>query len=168
MSEEGHSKALRDAWWRRWLVEPVKNQLTRGMSAEKISWTIALGLVLGVFPVMGTTSLVCLLVGWLLDLNQPLLLVFKTVVYPLHLALILVFIHLGERLWGSSLITFSVPELMVKFNQDPLQFGRDFGLAALQAVSAWLLIAPVAVLLIRWAVLPPVRKLAAVMEGVKG
>jgi uncharacterized protein (DUF2062 family) len=164
-AEGGTLDAPREPWWRRWLVEPVKNQLTCGMTVEKVSWTISLGLVIGVFPVMGTTSVACLLAGWVFRMNQALLHVFKTAVYPLHLALILVFIRLGERLWGTPLITFSVPELLTKFKADPVQFGRDFGLAALQGVSAWLLVAPLAAVLIHWAIFPAVRKLAETLKG---
>lgn len=62
---------VRERWWRRWLVAPVVKQLTLGTTPEKIAWTISLGVVLGVFPIMGSTTLVCLLAGWLLRLNQP-------------------------------------------------------------------------------------------------
>jgi hypothetical protein len=108
---------------------------------------------------MGTTTLVCLLAGWLLRLNQPVLHVFKTLVYPLHLALILVFIRLGERLYGVPLISFSIPQLLEKFKNDPLQFARDFGVAAWHGVSAWLLIAPVVAVLIKLAVTPLLKRL---------
>jgi cytochrome c biogenesis protein CcdA len=155
----------RESWWRRWIVAPVKNQLTRGMSVNRVSWTISLGFVLGVFPVMGTTSLVCLLAGVVFRLNQALLHVFKSLVYPLHLALILVFIRLGERLYGAPLITFSIPQLVVKFKDDPLRFGRDFGMAAWHGVSAWLLIAPFAAIIIKWAVTPLVRRTAMKLKG---
>lgn len=154
----------REVWWRRWLVTPVVAQLKVGNSPEKIAWTIALGVVLGVFPIMGSTTLVCLLVGWMLHLNQPVLHLFKTVVYPLHLALILVFIRLGERLYGVPLISFSIPQLVGKFRDDPLQFARDFGLAAWHGVSAWFLIAPFAALLIKVTVLPVLRKVAASLQ----
>jgi uncharacterized protein (DUF2062 family) len=150
----------REIWWRRWLVAPVVAQLTVGISPERIGWTIALGVVLGVFPIMGTTTLVCLLAGWLLRLNQPVLHVFKTLVYPLHLALILVFIRLGERLYGVPLILFSIPQMLRKFRNDPLQFATDFGMAAWHGVSAWLLIAPVAAVLIKLAVTPILNQLA--------
>ncbi len=150
----------REKWWRRWLLTPVRNQLRQGMSVERISWTISLGFVLGVFPVMGTTSWICLFAAWALKLNQALLHVFKALVYPLHLALILVFIRMGQRLWGVPLIAYSIPDLLHKFKDDPLQFARDFGLAALQGVSAWLLFAPFAALLIKWMVTPLVRKVA--------
>ena len=150
-------------WWRRWFVLPIMAQLTQGISVERISWTISLAFVLGVFPIMGTTTLVCLIVGWVLRLNQALLHLFKAAVYPLHLALILVFIRLGERLFGSALITFSIPELIGKFKTSPLQFARDFGVAAGQGVCAWLLIAPFAALLIKWGVTPVVRQVAKSM-----
>lgn len=152
------------SWWRRRLLGPIVAQLTVGISPDRVAWTIALGVVLGIFPIMGSTTLICLLAGWLLRLNQPVLHVFKTVVYPLHLALILVFIRLGERLYGVPLISFSIPQLVVKFKDDPLQFARDFGLAAWHGVSAWLLIAPVVALLIKMAVMPLLRRLAQALE----
>lgn len=150
----------RTSGWQRWVVKPVVTQLTVGVSPDRIAWTISLGVVLGVFPIMGTTTVLCLLVGWLLRLNQPVLHVFKVLVYPLHLVLILVFIRLGERLYGVPLISFSIPELLEKFKADPLRFGKDFGIAAWHGMSAWLLIAPVAAIMIKLAVMPLVRQLS--------
>lgn len=146
--------------WRRWFVTPVLKQLTKGISPEKIAWSISLGLVLGVFPIMGTTTLVCLVVGWLFQLNQPVLQLFNTAMYPLHLALILVFIRFGQELFGVPLLSFSIPELVAKFNASPLQFARDFGMAAFHGVCAWLLVAPFAAILIKLLVQPMIQKLA--------
>lgn len=160
----GMDSNVKESWWRRWLIAPVVKQLTLGTTPEKIAWTISLGVVLGVFPIMGSTTLVCLLVGWLFRLNQPVLHVFKTLVYPFHLALILVFIRLGECLYGVPLISFSIPQLLARFKADPVQFARDFGMAAWHGVSAWLLIAPVAAILIKVAVLPVLRQLAASLQ----
>ena len=104
------------------------------------------------------------LINWLFDLNQPLLHVFRMLVYPLHLALILVFIHMGERLYGVPLISFSIPQLLVKFEQSPLKFFGDFGMAAWHGVSAWLLIAPIAAILIKLAVMPLVSRLSVNLQ----
>lgn len=151
--------APKTSWWRRRLVAPVVAQLMVGISPERIAWAISLGIVLGVFPIMGTTTLVCLAAGWLLRLNQPVLHVFSNLVYPLHLVLILVFIRLGERLYGAPRMSFSIPQLLGRFKDDPLQFGRDFGMSAWHGVFAWLLIAPVAALLIKLAIMPVLRQL---------
>jgi uncharacterized protein (DUF2062 family) len=152
--------APKESWWRRRLVAPVVAQLMVGISPERIAWAISLGVVLGVFPIMGTTTLVCFMAGWLLRLNQPVLHVFSSLVYPLHLLLILVFIRLGERLFGAPRMSFSIPQLLGRFREDPLQFGRDFGMSAWHGVSAWLLIAPVAAILIKLALMPVIQQLA--------
>jgi uncharacterized protein (DUF2062 family) len=156
--------APKESWWRRRLVAPVVAQLMVGISPERIAWAISLGVVLGVFPIMGTTTIVCFVVGWLLRLNQPVLHVFSNLVYPLHLALILIFIRLGERLVGAPRMSFSIPQLLVRFKEDPLQFGRDFGMSAWHGVSAWLLIAPVAAILIKLALMPVIQQLSTSLK----
>lgn len=145
---------------RRWIVEPIINQLKRGITPEKLSWTIALGLTLGIFPIMGSTSLVCFIAGWVFKLNQAILHLFKSLTYPLHLALILVFIRLGQHLNGVPPIPFSIPQLMIRFKDDPAQFGRDFGMAALHGIEAWAIAAVILIPLIRIISLPVLTKLA--------
>lgn len=155
------------SWWRRKLLAPVVSQLTQGISPQKISWTIALGIVLGVFPIMGSTTLVCLLAGWILNLNQPVLHVAKMVVYPLHLALILVFIHFGEKLFGVPQLALSIPEMLAEFKESPMQFVRDFGMAAFHGVMAWMLIAPAAIVIIKLLVTPPLNGLVVRLAAKK-
>jgi len=134
--------AVSAPWYHRWIIQPVKNQLTRGISPEKLGWTIGAGLALGIFPIMGSTTLITAAAAWAFKLNQPVIHIFKTLVYPLHLALILVFIRLGERMHGAELIKFSIPQLLERFKDDPLQFAQDFGLAAWHGITAWMLVAP--------------------------
>lgn len=152
------------SWWRRRLVAPVVAQLMVGISPERIAWAISLGVVLGIFPIIGTTTLVCLAAGWLLRLNQPVLHVFSNLVYPLHLVLILVFIRLGERMHGAPRMSFSIPQLLGKFRDDPLQFAGDFGISAWHGVSAWLLVAPVAAVLVKFAVTPVLKRLTVAIQ----
>ncbi len=145
--------------FRRWVVLPLINQLKRGTSPEELSWTIALGVTLGIFPIMGSTSLVCFIAGWIFKLNQAILHLFKSLTYPLHLALILVFIRLGQQLNGVALIKFSIPQMMGQFKDDPAQFARDFGMAALYGIEAWAIAAIILIPLIRIVSLPILRKL---------
>ena len=60
----------------------------------------------------------------------------------MHLALILVFIRIGETMNGAAHIPFSITQLLTKFNDDPLQFAKDFGMTALYGIEAWALITP--------------------------
>ena len=49
------------SFWRRRVVEPIAGQLKQGITPEKIALTIALGMALGIFPILGSTMLLCAL-----------------------------------------------------------------------------------------------------------
>jgi uncharacterized protein (DUF2062 family) len=149
------------AWWRRKLLDPLLAQLRQGITPEKIALTIALGAMLGIFPVLGTTTILCFAVGALLRLNQPILQLVNYLVYPLHLGLILVFIRLGERMYGAPRIPFSLPQLLAKFHQAPMEFFRRFAMTFVHCVSAWLLVAPFGMAVIYFATRPLLRVVAA-------
>jgi uncharacterized protein (DUF2062 family) len=140
-------------------VRPIVNQLKQGTSPEKLSWSVSLGITLGIFPIMGSTSIVCLIIGHLFRLNQPILHLFKSFVYPLQLALILVYIRLGQQMNDVPLIKFSIPQLLTRFKDDPALFANDFGMAALYGIEAWAISAIVLIPLIYFISLPVLKKL---------
>ncbi|MEJ6636451.1 MAG: DUF2062 domain-containing protein [Akkermansiaceae bacterium] len=147
-------------WWKRWFVQPVINQLTQGITPDKLGWTIAAGIVLGIFPIMGSTTFLCLIAAWLLKLNQPIIQVACHAVYALHLALILVFIRAGQWIFQSDPINLSIPQLISQFTADPWQFIKDFSLAAGQGIIAWALVAPILFFLIKALITPFLTRLA--------
>lgn len=132
----------RESLWRRWVVKPVVTQLTQGTSPSKIAHAIAFGVATGVFPLLGTTTLVSLAVGIPLRLNQPVLQVFRELVYPVHLATLLLFMRAGEILFSAPHVQLSIPMLTERFFADPGLFMAEFGMTGLRAVTVWLLIAP--------------------------
>lgn len=139
---------MRTAWalWRRWVVRPVIQQLTQGTSPQKIAQALAYGLTLGIFPIIGSTTLLALLVGIPLRLNQPVLQAFKTLATPLQWASVLGFYRLGEWLYGAPHVSLSIPRMMERFFAEPGPFFRDYGMTALYGITVWLLMAPVLLL----------------------
>ena len=133
----------RPSLWRRWVIDPVVQQLTQGTSPSKIAQAIAYGLTLGIFPIIGSTTLLSLLVGIPLKLNQTILQTFKALVTPLQWALVLGFYRLGERLFDAPHVTLSIPQMMERFFAEPGPFFRDYGMTALYGIAVWCLIAPV-------------------------
>jgi hypothetical protein len=151
----------------RWVVHPLIKQLRQGTTPKQLALTLALGGALGIFPILGSTTVLCLAVGAWLRLNQPILQILNYLLYPVHLALIPVFIRLGERLFSAPPITFSIYELLGFFKQDPLGFVQRFGMAGVHAVAAWTLVAPLILWIAYRALLPLLKKLAEAvgMEG---
>ena len=87
-------------FWRDRVLGVIVAQLTQGVTPRKIALTIALGFNLGIFPIMGSTIVLCAMVGFCLKLNQPIIQLINFIVYPLQLSLILVFVRIGEKISG--------------------------------------------------------------------
>lgn len=155
----------RPSFWRRRVRDPIVAQLKQGTTPEKIALTIALGVVLGVFPILGSTTALCLAAAVLLKLNQPVIHLVNWLIYPLQPPLILVFIRLGEKLVGAPPVPFSITEMLQRFKDSPAQFFRDFGLTALHGLGGWLLVAPLIVAILYFAMRPVLRRMANVQMG---
>ena len=152
------------SFWRRRVLDVILAQLKQGITPQKISLTLALGMALGIFPILGATTLLCFLFGLWLKLNQPIIQVVNYLIYPLQLVLILVFVRIGEFMVRATPVSFSIPELFRKFHESPANFFREFGLTGLHGIIAWLVIAPFFAALVYFLLLPPLKKLAVMKK----
>ena len=152
---------MHESFWQRRVVAPIVGQLKQGITPEKIALTIALGVVLGIFPILGSTTILCGLAAVLLRLNQPIIQLVNYFAYPLQLALIIPIYRLGETLFRKPHIPLSIPLLFERFRADSGKFLADFGIIALQGIAVWCLLAPVAAALLYYTFRPPLRALAA-------
>jgi uncharacterized protein (DUF2062 family) len=130
------------AWLHQKLWLPILDQLKQGISPEKIALTITFAVALGIFPILGSTMLLCGLAAWRFKLNQPIIQAVNYVVYPLQLLLLIPFYRLGERLWGAAPVPIVISELIARFQQDPKQFFIDYGMVGVYGVTAWALVVP--------------------------
>jgi uncharacterized protein (DUF2062 family) len=129
-------------WWQRRVVAPILVQLKQGITPEKIALTLALGGVIGIFPILGATTFLCAVVGVWLRLNQPVIQLVNYLVYPVQLALLIPFYRAGERLFGAEPVPIvNVPELIGRFGADPWQFVLDYGRVGLYGIAVWALVA---------------------------
>jgi len=63
VSEPLHAPAKTTrTFWQRRLLDPVLHQLTQGITPEKIALTFAVGSSIAMLPLLGTTTLICLIV----------------------------------------------------------------------------------------------------------
>jgi uncharacterized protein (DUF2062 family) len=147
-------------FWRERVLGLIVAQLTQGVTPQKIALTIALGVSLAVFPILGSTTLLCAAVAFCLKLNQPIIQLVNWLAYPLQFALLIPQVRIGEWLMRAPRMGFSIPELLRKFHESPVNFLREFGMTGVHGVIAWLLIAPVSAALIYFILLPPVKKLS--------
>jgi uncharacterized protein (DUF2062 family) len=137
------------------LVRPIVDLLTQGISPEKIALSIAFGLVLGVFPALGWTTVLCLVVALRLRLNVAAMQLVNLLVYPLQLALLVPFIRAGEVLFRAPRLVISPPQILAMVRADVWHAITALWVATMHAIVAWTLIAPAAVYLI-YKILSPI------------
>jgi uncharacterized protein (DUF2062 family) len=117
------SKARRiRAFFRRRLIEPILDLLRQGVTPDKIALSLAFGLGLGIFPVLGVSTVLCTVAAILLRLNLPAIQLVNYLASPVQLALIIPFVRVGEHLVNA------VPQ--------PLSIGAGFDLLAAGVVHA--------------------------------
>lgn len=131
-----------DGFWARRIVNPIATQLTQGVSAREITLTLALGATLGVFPILGVTTILCFVAGYFLKLNQMILQGANWIVFWIHPVLLLLFVRLGENVVGAEAMPFVPSELVVEFNASPTDFMKRFGMTGLHGILGWTLVAP--------------------------
>jgi uncharacterized protein (DUF2062 family) len=134
--------AANPGFWRRRFLDPIAQQLTQGVTPRKIAVTIAAGSVIAVFPVLGTTTLLCLLAGIVFGLNQPIIQAVNALCTFAFLPLLLVFVRIGDRLVGKSSPTLNIPAMLSLATHHPVEFFRQFGVVGLHAILGWTLVAP--------------------------
>jgi uncharacterized protein (DUF2062 family) len=93
------------------------------LTPEQIAQVLSVGLVLGVFPMMGIPTLLCLLAAFGLRLNFAALQLINNMSSPLQLALLVPLARAGARFYGAPIVSFS--------------WTGTIGLAALHAVTGW-------------------------------
>jgi uncharacterized protein (DUF2062 family) len=151
---------MSESFWRCRVVAPILGQLKQGITPEKIALTLALGAVLAVFPVLGSTTLLCGLAALALRLNQPIIQLVNYLCYPLQFALLLPFLRAGEW-FGAPHLALSIPQMVEQFRAGPLQFMADYGLIALGGIAAWCVVAPLVLAALYFGLRPVLRVMAA-------
>jgi uncharacterized protein (DUF2062 family) len=125
--------------WNR-LLNNARSFLQQGLSPGALAMSTTIGLLLGLFPVLGVTTAAMTLLSLRFRLNLAVMLAVSYVIYPLQLLLIIPYIRLGEWLSGAPRLPLSPEHLLSAFQSDFLAAMQQLGMANLHAVSAWALL----------------------------
>jgi uncharacterized protein (DUF2062 family) len=131
---------MKPNFFQRKIVDPIVNLLKQGISPEKIALGMAVGTVIGIFPVVGATTLLCTVAAIVLRLNLPAIQLVNYLVYPLQIVLLIPFFQFGAWLFGVEPLPLSASQLVSMFEADFWgTIGRLWD-TTLRAIVAWCLI----------------------------
>jgi uncharacterized protein (DUF2062 family) len=144
-------------WWQRRIVDPVVAQLTQGLTPQKIALTIAIGSSIAMFPILGTTALLCLIVGVFMKLNQPIMQAINLACAPIHFPFIFYSFKWGEQLFGNPHTKLEWRAMKKLLLENPWQFVKDYDQTALHAIVIWAVLLPFWGVTVYYIMLPIMR-----------
>ncbi|MGH8279055.1 MAG: DUF2062 domain-containing protein [Gammaproteobacteria bacterium] len=130
------------------LVRLIVALLSEGMTPHKLALTLALGVLLGAIPVLGTTTILCALAAVILRLNLPLIQAIQFLAYPLQLLLWIPFIQTGQWIFHQPPLPFTYAELLGVFHAGFWHALDLLWTYSLHALVAWLILGGAGAILI--------------------
>jgi uncharacterized protein (DUF2062 family) len=143
--------------------------LLEGISPERLALTLALGFVLGCFPLVGVPTALCAVLAVVFRMNLPAIQAANYAAMPFQLALVAPFVRLGAKLTPMlarpaldlGMLARSPVELLT---HSPAQVLIPIGIMAVQALLAWMLLAIPVVLLLTATLARVLRRVPALAE----
>jgi len=118
--------------------------LLQGITPERLALSLALGVVVGVVPVVGAVALLATVVAVLLRLNLVAVHLVTWAAYPFQFLLLVPFMRLGEALLGAGDVSASVAGLVSAAGQGFWPAAVALWQASARALVAWAMTAPAA------------------------
>ena len=145
-------------FFHRRVLGPILDLLGQGVTPDKIALSIAFGIVLGVFPALGWTSLLCLVTAAWLRLNLPAMQLVNFLVYPLQLLLLVPFLRAGEVLFRAKGMYLSLPQIVVLIQAGVWHAIKVLWVATVHGIVVWAMLAGPTVFVIYKLLAPLLRK----------
>jgi uncharacterized protein (DUF2062 family) len=132
---------MRDFLQRR-LIVPLLALLRQGVTPRKLALSLALGVVIGLVPILGVSTALCALAALALRLNMPAIQLVNYLLTPLQLVLIIPLLRFGEHLVGAPRFPVTLESGLALLSQGVVDAIRILATAIAHATLGWLVIAP--------------------------
>lgn len=126
----------------KYLIAPLRALLQQGLSPRLLALSLAVGLIVGIFPVLGTTTVLCTLVAAVFRLNQIAVQTAHFLMTPVQLLLIIPFVRVGEWALGSVPQPLSISEGLALISEGAVHAITVLWDAILHAMLGWVLLGP--------------------------
>lgn len=81
------------------ILRPLLRLLRGGVTPRRLAWSLALGVVIGINPSVGITTVLVVMFAWIFGLNQVASQIGAHAVTPLHVLLFIPFMQLGVHIF---------------------------------------------------------------------
>ena len=123
------------------ITRKIRQLLAEGTSPQKLALTVATGSTIGLFPVVGVTSALCVGAAIPLRLNLVFIQVVNYMVYPIQLVLFIPYLKAGNHFFQLTQHPVNYQNLLHIVQTDTMAALGEFGYLLLSAILLWAVIA---------------------------
>lgn len=146
------------------VMQPLLKLLRMGATPERLAWSLALGIVVGINPLLGSTTVAVLALTGLLRLNLVAGQVGNHLMYPVEIVLFPVFIKLGSMVFATPKPPLDGRRLLDAMRHHPWETTRLLWLWEWHALVVWAVLAAAMLPVMAFALRPVLRKMLAKLE----
>ena len=152
------------SWIYRRIALPILALLRMGASPKKLAWSLSIGFIIGLNPILGSTTILCLIVAFIFRLNVAASQIGNHLTYPLQVLLLIPFIRLGSRVFHTAPMPLSPKELLSAARNSPIALSRQLWSWEWHAFVLWMVLAAIAMPLGAMILTPLLRRLLRRIE----
>ena len=145
---------------RRTLVDPILGLLQQVLAPRELALCLALGIGIGLFPVLGISTLLLAVIALVKRLNLAAIQLVNYLIYPLQLLLIIPFVRLGEALTGAARQPLSIEAGLGLLAEGVWNAVVTLWDAIVHAALGWLVVGPIGIYLLYRLLVPMLARAA--------
>lgn len=142
------------------LIAPLFHHIKQGLSPEKLALSVALGISLGIFPIIGTTTVLCFAAAFIFRINISSIQLINYFASPLQLVLVIPFIRFGEYLFNEPQTSLSVYQIIALVQTNFVNAVETLWLTTIHAIVAWVVVGPLLAVALYYILVPVFRRIA--------
>lgn len=119
----------------------IIEQIKMGVTPEKLSQSVVTGVIIGIFPILGTTTILTALVATKLKLNHVVTQTVHYLMYPVQLLMIPIYIKTVGLIFDVGDTPIRPDLILAQFRASPSIFLMKYGLIGFYALFVWAFLA---------------------------
>jgi uncharacterized protein (DUF2062 family) len=148
---------MRTTLFQRKVAQPLWKLLSTGATPERLAFSLAVGALIGINPLLGSTTLLALALAAIFRLNVVASQLACHLCYPIELLLLPVFLRLGDLMFDSPSMPLAPKAMLAAFKSHPWLTTRSLWTWEWHASVAWLGLSVVLLPALAYGLRPPLR-----------
>ncbi|MEP1488329.1 MAG: DUF2062 domain-containing protein [Algibacter sp.] len=121
--------------------EKFKGLLKQGLTPKQLALSLVVSTLVSIFPIFGISTIALTCIALPFRLNLPIMIAFSYVIEPLKLVVLIPFINIGARVFGTEHTLLTFEAIKTSYETDFWSTAKELSYELLCGTAGWILTA---------------------------